>query len=92
VDCDAAARSRDGVAWQAWFAPDRGRITAALLTARACTGPQESLSLFSITIVADTCTSVLPQFARESAEDVAALIRPTPVQSLCAAPRGKATA
>ncbi len=37
---------------------------------------QEALGLSSITIAADTYTSVLPQLARRSAEDVAALIRP----------------
>ena len=37
---------------------------------------QETLGLSSITIAADTYTSVLPQIARRSAEDVAALIRP----------------
>ena len=37
---------------------------------------QETLGLSSITIAADTYTSVLPELARESAEDVAALIRP----------------
>ena len=39
---------------------------------------QETLGLSSITIAADTYTSVLPQLARKSAEDVAALIRPAP--------------
>jgi integrase len=37
---------------------------------------QDTLGLSSITIAADTYTSVLPQLARKSAEDVAALIRP----------------
>ena len=36
---------------------------------------QETLGLSSITIAADTYTSVLPQLARQSAEDVAALVR-----------------
>ena len=36
---------------------------------------QETLGLSSITIAADTYTSVLPQLARMSAEDVAALMR-----------------
>jgi integrase len=36
---------------------------------------QETLGLSSITIAADPCTSVLPELARRSAEDVAALIR-----------------
>jgi len=40
---------------------------------------QDTLGLSSITIAADTYTSVLPQLARRSAEDVAALIRPTPI-------------
>jgi hypothetical protein len=39
---------------------------------------QETLGLSSITIAADTYTSVLPQLARKSAEDVAALVRPAP--------------
>jgi hypothetical protein len=34
---------------------------------------QETLGLSSITIAGDTYTSVLPQLARQSAEDVAAL-------------------
>jgi integrase len=37
---------------------------------------QETLGLSSITIAADTYTSVLPELARRSAEDVATLIRP----------------
>jgi integrase len=37
---------------------------------------QDTLGLSSITIAADTYTSVLPQVARQSAEDIAALIRP----------------
>jgi integrase len=37
---------------------------------------QETLGLSSITIAADTYTSVLPQLARKSAEDVAALSAP----------------
>jgi integrase len=37
---------------------------------------QETLGLSSITIAADTYTSVLPQLYRQSAEDVADLIRP----------------
>jgi integrase len=37
---------------------------------------QDTLGLSSITIAADTYTSVLPQLARQSAEDVADLIRP----------------
>jgi integrase len=37
---------------------------------------QDTLGLSSITIAADTYTSVLPQLARKAAEDVAALIRP----------------
>jgi hypothetical protein len=36
---------------------------------------QETLGLSSITIAADTYTSVLPELARRSAQDVAALIR-----------------
>ena len=40
---------------------------------------QETLGLSSITVAADTYTSVLPQLARQSAEDVAALIRPAQV-------------
>jgi hypothetical protein len=37
---------------------------------------QDTLGLSSITIAADTYTSVLPQLAHQSAEGVAALIRP----------------
>ena len=61
---------------------------------------QETLGLSSITIAADTYTSVLPQLARQSAEDVAALIRPagqapaapgrTPGSGHSRKPRGKA--
>jgi integrase len=40
---------------------------------------QETLGLSSITIAADTYTSVLPQLARQSAEDVAALVRPSQI-------------
>jgi integrase len=42
---------------------------------------QDTLGLSSITIAADTYTSVLPQLARQSAEDVAALIRPAATRS-----------
>jgi integrase len=50
---------------------------------------QDTLGLSSITIAADTYTSVLPQLARQSAEDVAALIRPAtaPARARCAAGR-----
>ena len=41
---------------------------------------QATLGLSSITIAADTYTSVLPQLARQSAEDIAALIRPATSQ------------
>jgi hypothetical protein len=37
---------------------------------------QETLGLSSVTIAADTYTSVLPQLAHRSDEDVAALVRP----------------
>jgi integrase len=37
---------------------------------------QETLGLSSITIAADTYTSVLPELARQAAEDVAALLNP----------------
>lgn len=37
---------------------------------------QETLGLSSITIAADTYTSVLPDLARKAAEDVAALLTP----------------
>jgi site-specific recombinase XerD len=37
---------------------------------------QETLGLSSITIAADTYTSVLPDLARQAAEDVAKLINP----------------
>jgi len=40
---------------------------------------QEPLGLSSITIAADTYTSVLPQLARQSAEDVAALVGPSQI-------------
>ncbi|MGO9782543.1 MAG: tyrosine-type recombinase/integrase [Streptosporangiaceae bacterium] len=52
---------------------------------------QETLGLSSITIAADTYTSVLPQLARKSAEDVAALIRPTGQASAAPARRRRAT-
>jgi integrase len=39
---------------------------------------QETLGLSSITIAADTYTSVLPDLARQAAEDVAAILKPTP--------------
>jgi hypothetical protein len=42
---------------------------------------QETLGLSSITIAGDTYTSVLPQLARQSAEDVAALVRPSQIPS-----------
>jgi integrase len=38
---------------------------------------QETLGLSSITIAADTYTSVLPDLARQAAEDVATLLKPT---------------
>src|ERR1039457_3400422 len=47
---------------------------------------QDTLGLSSITIAADTYTSVLPQLARQAAEDVAALIRPAAASRT---PRGK---
>jgi integrase len=42
---------------------------------------QETLGLSSITIAGDTYTSVLPQLARQSAEDVAALVCPSQIPS-----------
>lgn len=48
---------------------------------------QETLGLSSITIAADTYTSVLPQLARQSAEDVAALVRPARIPSPRRRPR-----
>jgi integrase len=42
---------------------------------------QETLGLSSITIAGDTYTSVLPQLARQSAEDVAALVCPSRIPS-----------
>jgi len=42
---------------------------------------QETLGLSSITIAADTYTSFLPQLARQSAEDAAALVRPSQIPS-----------
>jgi integrase len=55
---------------------DRRRIAATLLLAAGHDMKivQETLGLSSITIASDTYTSVLPQLARQSAEDVAALI------------------
>jgi hypothetical protein len=51
---------------------------------------QETLGLSSITIAADTYTSVLPELARRSAEDVAALIRPAGHPSAATSPRRRA--
>jgi len=51
---------------------------------------QETLGLSSITIAADTYTSVLPQLARKSAEDVAALIRPAGHAPALPGPRRRA--
>ena len=51
---------------------------------------QETLGLSSITIAADTYTSVLPQLARKSAEDVAALIRPAGQAAVAPARRRRA--
>jgi integrase len=53
-----------------------GAATLLLAAGHEMKVVQETLGLSSITIAADTYTSVLPQLARKSAEDVAALIRP----------------
>jgi hypothetical protein len=69
-------------------------MTCATAPPRSCSPPghdmkvvQETLGLSSITIAADTYTSVLPQLARRSAEDVAALIRPPAALAASAAAR-----
>lgn len=48
---------------------------------------QETLGLSSITIAADTYTSVLPDLAHKAAEDVAALLNP-PKRRTRSHPRG----
>lgn len=53
-----------------------GAATLLLLAGYEMKVVQETLGLSSITIAADTYTSVLPELAKRSAEDVAALIRP----------------
>ena len=53
-----------------------GAATLGLAAGHDMKVVQDTLGLSSITIAADTYTSVLPQLARQSAEDVAALIRP----------------
>ena len=52
-----------------------GAATLLLAAGHHMTVVQETLGLSSITIAADTYASVLPELARRSAEDVAALIR-----------------
>ena len=54
----------------------RGAATLLLAAGHDMKVVQETLGLSSITIAADTYTSVLPELARWSAEGVAALIRP----------------
>jgi integrase len=53
-----------------------GAATLLLAAGHGMKVVQQTLGLSSITIAGDTYTSVLPQLARQSAEDVAALIRP----------------
>ena len=67
-----------------------GAATLLLAAGHGMKVVQETLGLSSITIAADTYTNVLPQLARQSAEDVAALIRPSQVPRL-AAPAGAGT-
>ena len=70
------------IAWLAGLPPVRlhdlrhGAATLLLAAGHDMKVVQETLGLSSITIAADTYTSVLPELARKSAEDVAALIRP----------------
>jgi integrase len=54
-----------------------GAATLLLAAGHEMKVVQETLGLSSITIAADTYTSVLPQLYRQSAEDVASLIRGT---------------
>ena len=58
-----------------------GAATLLLAAGHGMKVVQETLGLSSITIAGDTYTSVLPQLARQSAEDVAALIRPSRIRS-----------
>jgi integrase len=58
-----------------------GAVTMLLAAGHGMKVVQEALGLSSITIAGDTYTSVLPQLARQSAEDVAALVRPSQVPS-----------
>ncbi|MCO5974928.1 tyrosine-type recombinase/integrase [Actinoallomurus soli] len=54
-----------------------GAATLLLAAGHDMKTVQETLGLSSITIAADTYTSVLPDLARQAAEDVAALLTPT---------------
>ncbi|MFL6111840.1 MAG: tyrosine-type recombinase/integrase [Catenulispora sp.] len=54
-----------------------GAATLLLAAGHDMKTVQETLGLSSITIAADTYTSVLPDLARRAAEDVAALLTPT---------------
>jgi integrase len=54
-----------------------GAATLLLAAGHDMKTVQETLGLSSITIAADTYTSVLPDLARKAAEDVAALLTPT---------------
>lgn len=53
-----------------------GAATLLLAAGHDMKTVQETLGLSSITIAADTYTSVLPDLARKAAEDVAALLKP----------------
>jgi integrase len=58
-----------------------GAATMLLAAGHGMKVVQETLGLSSITIAGDTYTSVLPQLARQSAEDVAALVCPSRIPS-----------
>jgi integrase len=58
-----------------------GAATLLLAAGHGMKVVQETLGLSSITIAGDTYTSGLPQLARQSAEDVAALVRPSQIPS-----------
>lgn len=58
-----------------------GAATLLLAAGHGMKVVQETLGLSSITIAGDTYTSVLPQLARQSAEDVAALVCPFQIPS-----------
>jgi integrase len=58
-----------------------GAATLLLAAGHGMKVVQETLGLSSITLAGDTYTSVLPQLTRQSAEDVAALVRPSQIPS-----------